>query len=132
MAVRDPFEVVRAWHDAVNRGDVDELVALSREDIEIGGPRGSASGSAVLRDWLDRAGIRLEPRRWFASSDLLVVEQVATWRTTEGGVTDPVTIASAFRVENRLVRRMIRFESLADALAENGLTMQDEISKTAS
>ena len=26
----DRFEIVRAWHEAVNRGDADALVALSR------------------------------------------------------------------------------------------------------
>ena len=26
---RDQIEIVRAWHDAVNRGDADALVALS-------------------------------------------------------------------------------------------------------
>ena len=132
MTVKDAFEVVRAWHDAVNRNDAAGLVALSREDIEIGGPRGAARGSAVLRDWLDRAGIRLEPRRWFAGPDLLVVEQAATWRTPEGGLTDPDIIASSFQVEKGLVRRTVRFSSLEDALAVSGLTMQDEISTTES
>ena len=78
-------EIVRAWHKAVNRGDADALVALCDDDIEVGGPRGSARGNAVLRDWLDRAGIQLEPRRWFASPTELVVEQVATWRRPDGG-----------------------------------------------
>ena len=41
---RDRFEVVRAWHEAVNRGDADALVALCDDDIEVGGPRGSARG----------------------------------------------------------------------------------------
>ena len=106
---RDRFEVVRAWHEAVNRGDADALVALSDDDIEVGGPRGSARGSAVLRDWLGRAGIRLEPRRWFASPAELVVEQVATWRGPDGTITDPQTIASSFAVENGLVRRTVRY-----------------------
>ena len=130
MTVKDALEVVRAWHDAVNRGDADGLVALSRDDIEIGGPRGTASGSAILRDWLDRAGIRLEPRRWFSGSNILVVEQAATWRTPEGGLTDPGIIASSFQVDKGLVSRMVRFSSLEDALAMSGLTMHDEISNT--
>ena len=131
MAVKDQIEVVRAWHDAVNRGDADGLVALSRDDIEIGGPRGTAVGSAVLRDWVGRAGIHLEPRRWFARRGNVVVEQIATWRTAEGGVTEPATIASSFQVEEGLVSRMVRFESLDDALVTTGLTMQDEMSPTA-
>ena len=129
---RDRFQVVRAWHDAVNRVDADALVALSDDDIEIVGPRGSARGSALLRDWLGRAGIRLEPRRWFASPAALVVEQVATWRGQDGGVTDPGVIASSFEVENGLVSRTVRYGSLTEALAATGLTLSDEIPAVAS
>jgi hypothetical protein len=129
-AMKGRFDVVRAWHEAVNQGDADKLVALSSDDIEIGGPRGSASGSVILRDWLNRARIRLEPRRWFAGPDLLVVEQVATWRAPEGGMTDPDTIASSFQVEKGMVSKMVRFDSLEDALVACGLTEQDEISNT--
>src|SRR5918995_3226988 len=96
---RDRLETVRAWHEAVNRGDADAAVALSQDDIEVGGPRGSARGSALLRDWLARAGIQLEPRRWFASPSELVVEQIATWRSPDGTFTDPQTIATLFSVE---------------------------------
>src|SRR4051812_26449046 len=124
---RDRIEVVCAWYDAVNRGDADALVALSDDDIEVGGPRGSARGSAVLRDWLGRAGIQLEPRRWFASSSELVVEQVATWRGPDGAVTDPQLIASSFTVEDGKVMRTIRYGLLEEALAATGLTLADEV-----
>ena len=124
---RDWFEVVRAWHESVNRGDADALVALSGDDIEIGGPRGSARGSAVLRDWLRRAGIQLEPRRWFGSPSELVVEQMVIWRGADGAVTDPQIIASSFTVENGLVMRTVRYGSLEEALAATGLTVADEV-----
>ena len=124
---RDRLEIVRAWHEAVNRGDADALLALSDDDIEVGGPRGSARGSAVLRNWLGRAGIQLEPRRWFASPSELVVEQVATWQSPDDTVTDPQIIASSFTVENALVTRTVRYGSLMEALAAAGLTVQDEI-----
>jgi hypothetical protein len=124
---RDRIEIVCAWHDAVNRVDADALVALSDDDIEVGGPRGSTRGSAVLRDWLGRAGIQLEPRRWFASPSELVVEQVATWRGPDGAVTEPQIIASSFSVENSRVMRTIRYGSLEEALAATGLTLADEV-----
>jgi hypothetical protein len=127
----DRFGVVRAWHEAVNRGDGDALVALSDDDIEVGGPRGSARGSAVLRDWLGRAGIQLEPRRWFASPAELVVEQVATWRGPDGVVTDPEIVASSFTVEEGRVRRTVRYGSLEEALAASSLTLLDEIPNAA-
>ena len=124
---RDRLETVRAWHEAVNRGDADALVALSDDDIEVGGPRGSACGSAVLRDWLGRAGIRLEPQRWFATPAELVVEQIATWRSADGAVTDPEILASSFTVEGGRVMRTVRYGSLEEALSAAGLTSQDEI-----
>jgi hypothetical protein len=123
----DRFEIVRAWHEAVNRGDADAVVALSHDDIEVGGPRGSARGSVVLRDWLGRAGIQLEPRRWFDSPSELVVEQVATWQGQDGAVTDPQLIASSFTVEDGKVMRTIRYGSLEEALAATGLTLADEV-----
>ena len=129
---QDRFAVVRAWHEAVNRGDADALVALCDDDIEVGGPRGSARGSALLRDWLDRAGIQLEPRRWFASPAELVVEQVATWRGPEGKASDPQTVATSFSVEDGLVKRTIRYGSLTEALAATGLTLLDEVPSIAS
>jgi SnoaL-like domain len=128
---RDRLEVVRAWHEAVNRRDADALVALSDDDIEVCGPLGSARGSTVLRDWLGRAGIQLEPRRWFASSGELVVEQVASWRGPDGAFTNPEIVASSFRVEDGRVRRTIRYGSLPEALAASGLTLLDEVPSTA-
>jgi hypothetical protein len=127
---RDRFEIVRAWHEAVNRGDAEAVVALSHDDIEVGGPRGSARGSVLLRDWLARAGIQLEPRRWFASPTELVVEQIATWRSPDDSCIDPQTIATSFSVEGGLVTRTVRYNSLLEALAEAGLTLQDEIPST--
>jgi len=129
---RDRFEIVRAWHEAVNRGDADALVALCDDDIEVGGPRGSAHGRALLRDWLDRAGIQLELRRWFASPAELVVEQVATWRGPDGEATNPQTIASSFTVEDGLVKRTVRYGSLEEALAATDLTLLHEVPSTAS
>ena len=126
------FEIVRAWHEAVNRGDADAVVALCDEDIEVGGPRGSARGSAVLRDWLGRADIQLEPRRWFASPTALVVEQVATWRGADGETTDPAIVASSLAVEHALVKRIVRYVSLREALAATGLTIADELPSVAS
>jgi hypothetical protein len=63
--------VVQSWHDALNSGDLDRLVALMRDDVEFGGPRGSGSGAQMVRDWAERSGIHLEPTRWF--------QREATW-----------------------------------------------------
>ena len=115
------------WHDAVNAGDVDRLVALSSEDIEVGGPRGSGSGVHLLRDWVARAGIRLEPRRLFRRGGTVVVEQDARWRSPEDGqMTEPQVVASVFLVRDGRVASVVRHSDLASALTAAGLDESDE------
>jgi len=118
--------VVAAWHEALNAGDADRVAALSRDDVELVGPRGVASGRAVVRDWVDRAGARLEPLRWFHRDGSVVVEQRATWRAGETAAANaaanaPLVVATAFRVRDGLVHRIARHDGVREALADAGL-----------
>jgi hypothetical protein len=75
-----PLGIVEAWQQAVNAGDAARLLAVSAPGIEVGGPRGSGHGHALLLAWLERAGIRLEPLRWFCgAAGVVVVEQAPRW-----------------------------------------------------
>jgi hypothetical protein len=121
----DPVVVVAAWQDAINRHDRAALLAVSDPRIEIIGPRGSAYGHAVLAEWLDRVGLRVEPRRVFARGTAVVVTQHAVWRA-EGEVIGEAAIASRFLVDNRRVTLFARYDDLATALVDAGLTEDDE------
>src|SRR5689334_14813238 len=113
LAGDDEIAKVRAWHEALNHGDGEGLVALCHGDVEVGGPRGSARGSDVLRDWAARAGIRLEPRGWFAGDGKIVVEQIATWSDDgTGRATEPVVVATVFELAAGQVRRIMRCDDL--------------------
>ena len=68
---RPEIQTVIAWHDALNNGDVDRLVALSHPDVEVGGPRGSAHGAQTCATgWIARTfvwnldGRSAKPTRW--------------------------------------------------------------------
>lgn len=109
--------VVTAWHEALNSGDVERLVALSHPDVEVGGPRGTGRGAQLLREWIGRAGIRLDPRRIFQQADMVVVEQEAERRSAgTGGVIGIQTLASAFVVRDDRVASVSRYPDLAEAL----------------
>lgn len=75
------FEIVQAWHDALNTGDLDRLSALMHADVAFGGPRGEGRGAHDVRDWAERSGIRIDPDRWFTKGDWVVVAQRARWPT---------------------------------------------------
>ena len=118
------IQTVIAWHDALNNGDVERLVALSHPEVEVGGPRGSAHGVQILREWVDRANIRLEPGRTFGEADTVVVEQGAEWQSAEpGGVQ---TVASVFVVSDGLVTSVVRYPDLGSALRAANLDASHE------
>src|SRR5689334_18680914 len=120
--------IVQAWQDAVNRQDRDRLAELSDQNIEIIGPRGSAYGHQVLRDWLQRAGLTLETQRIFARDGVVVVAQHGVWQSVAtGGVPSDTEVASIFRVNGGRVVQYARFDTVHEALTKAGLTEADEI-----
>jgi hypothetical protein len=119
--------VIDDWHAALNAGDVDRLVDLSKLDVEVGGPRGSGRGADLLRDWVARAGITLEPRRRYGRDGTFVVEQTAQWRSTDGQLTPPQTVASVFRIRDGLVAAVLRYDDVATALRAAGLDAADAV-----
>jgi hypothetical protein len=120
------IQTVIAWHDALNDGDVERLVALSHPKIEVGGPRGSAHGAQILREWVDRANIRLEPGRTFHEANTVVVEQGAEWQSAEPGKVQ--TAASVFVASDGLVTSVMRYPDLALALRAANLDASHEMS----
>jgi hypothetical protein len=119
-------EAVLAWHAALNESDVEGLLTLSTADIEVGGPRGSGHGADLLRDWVARAGVHLEPGRIFCRADVVVLEQSARWPSVDGRLADPQVVASVFRVADDRVSSVIRHPDLAAALQAAGLNISDE------
>ena len=110
-SISPEIETVTAWHEALNSGDVKSLLDLSHPDVEMGGPRGTVRGAQTLREWVDRAKIRLEPERVFHGKDTVVAQQRAEWQA--GG---QQTVASIFVVRDGLVRSVVRYPGLAEAL----------------
>jgi ketosteroid isomerase-like protein len=109
--------IVKDWHEALNGGDPDRLVELSHPDVEVGGPRGSGHGTQLLREWVDRANISLEPRRFFHRAETVVVEEEAEWRSAKTGeATGSQTAGSVFVVRDGRVARVMRYDDLAGAL----------------
>jgi len=120
-------EVVQAWLEAANGQDIDRLITLSDPGIEIVGPRGSGHGHQLLRDWLGRAGLHLETLRVFARGNAVVVAHHGVWRSVEtGDVIGEQDVASRFVVEEDRVSQFARHDHLDEALAEAGLTVEDE------
>jgi ketosteroid isomerase-like protein len=119
--------IVEAWHEALNAGDVDRLVALSHPDVEVGGPRGTGRGAQLLREWVDRANVRLAPRRVFHQVDTVVVEQEAEWNSADTGPVTGQAVTSVFVVRDDRIVRVGRYPDLADALRAVNLDESYEI-----
>ena len=122
------LEAVVAWHGALNAGDAERLAALSHPEVEIGGPRGTARGRQVLKAWVGRANISLEPLRSFHQAQTIVVEEAATWRGPETGeIIGEAAVATVFILDEGLVSGIFRHDNLEDALRSAGLDDSDRV-----
>ncbi len=106
----------------------ERLASLSHPEVEVGGPRGAARGRQVLKDWVGRANVHLEPLRSFHSGRTVVVQEAATWRDLETGeTTGEATVATVFVLHEGLVSRIFRHDNLEDALRSAGLDDVDRV-----
>jgi hypothetical protein len=119
---RTAEETVRAWHDAVNAGDVEGAVALCAADVAVRGPQGTGHGHELMRAWLRRSGIRLEPQQPLREVDGRVfVHEKAQWTTTaqapvQAPTDHPVDTWVVFTAEGGVVTSVGRYETEDDAL----------------
>ena len=121
-------DTILAWYGALNAGDAEWVAFLAHPEVEIGGPRGSARGRQVLKDWVGRANIRLKPLRWFKRGGTVVVEEAATWMDAGTGETiGEATVATVFELDGGLVTGIFRYDGLEEALRGAGLDGSDEI-----
>jgi hypothetical protein len=119
---------ILAWHEALNAGDAERVASLSHPEVEIGGPRGSARGRQLLKDWVGWANVRLVPLRSFRRGGTVVVEEAATWRDAQTGETTcAATVATVFELDGGLVTGIFRYDGLEDALRRAELGGSDEI-----
>ena len=126
-AIPSEIRMVQAWHEALNAGDVDLLAKLSHSDVEVGGPRGAGRGAQLLREWVDRANIHLDPRRVFHRVDTVVVEQEAEWCSADTGqATGGQIVASVFVVRDGQIARVVRYPDLTEALRAVNLDESSE------
>lgn len=119
--MRGAVETVTQWHEAVNAGDIEGAVACTHPEVEVGGPRGTGRGHDLMRGWLTRSGIRLEPQHEIAEeppgSGRVVVEELARWtadNTPFPAPTEPTPTWVVFRVEDGCVVSVARYETRAE------------------
>lgn len=118
---------VLAWHDALNTQDIDTLLALSSDDIEMGGPRGASQGLDALREWATSAGITLVPGKMYVHHGIVVVEETATWAADPSRT---AMLATAFRVVHDQVTSTFRHDDLAAALASTEMSEDDLVTES--
>lgn len=116
--MRNAVDTVAAWHEAVNAGDVEGAIACCHPEVEVGGPRGTGRGHDLMRGWLGRSGIRLEPQHELAEDDRVpgrvVVEELARWTAANvpfPAPTEPTPTWVVFRAENGCLMSVFRYET---------------------
>ncbi len=118
----DPARVVAAWHEAVGAGAVRRALVLCAPDVVVRGPRGEARGTEVMRAWLGRSGISLEPQHELvADGGRVVVHERARWRAPDAPpdvpTTEPADTWVVFEVADGLITAVRRYDTEAELRA---------------
>jgi hypothetical protein len=124
--VNDVLTTVFAWHEALNTGNLNQLLVLSSPNIELCGPRGSAYGHEELRAWTARAGLSLKPLDVYVKQNTVVVEQTGEWQQ-DGRTVTQSEVASVFKVVDGQVVYLARFDTLEEAIANAQISSGDLI-----
>lgn len=117
------IETAEAWTAKVNERDAAGVLALSDHNIELSGPRGTATGHSILADWLENSGIHLMTTAHFVKGGKIICEQQGTWENEAGSV----TIYTFMEIKDGKVLRIERLDSLDDAFGTSGLSESDKI-----
>jgi hypothetical protein len=118
------LDLVRAFERAVNAGDVEAAVSLVTDDVEVGGPRGSATGLEVFRGWVAGSGIELGTVRFFGRGPVALAVQAARWRGDDA----VHEVATEFAERGGRICRVVRHDDGVErALAAAGLSAADEL-----
>lgn len=114
-------EALSRWHAAVNAGDVEAAVACCADDVAIAGPRGVGHGRDLVRAWLVRSGIRLDPQHELIERDgRFVVHEVARWTTAtapDGAPLEPTSTWCVFTVDGGRLTSVARYATEAEVPA---------------
>ncbi len=80
-----------------------------------------------MRDWLERAGLRLTTLRTFSRDDAVVLLQHGVWHAADTQqVIGEADVALCFRVQDGQVTQFARYDQLSEALAAACLSEDDE------
>ncbi len=116
--MNDSAQVLKQWHDAVNAADIEGALARCDENVAVQGPRGVGHGHDLMRGWLTRSGIRLEPQEDLVEAGgRFVVREVARWTTAnapDGAPLEPTETWCVFTVVDGKLASVARFETPAD------------------
>jgi ketosteroid isomerase-like protein len=83
-AMPAPEDVVRAWIEAVNAGDIDRVGELVADDVAILGPRGETTGRDAVASWIGYTGILIELADVRIEEGRATIETLATWQVDGG------------------------------------------------
>ena len=91
----DPFDLIRAWFDAFNRGELDALMSLYRADVEADFGGDAARGLGPLRRELQSLLARSSQRTVRMIARVETGAMHAEWRGRESGADSADTLTSA-------------------------------------
>ncbi len=122
--------VLRRFHEAFNRGDVEAVVQLAHPDFELArqGGQSSVKGVAALREWMEPDAFeeqRIEPLDFRVKGDMVLERARVTGRGAGSGIEIDVVGYAVYTLDDHgLIKEVQLFlpHQEAEALEAAGLS----------
>ena len=127
MAPEGADELIRAFYDAFNDGDLDALVATLHQDVELVTARGPRFGHAGARTWATRnpdgeleQRVVLDGVRQQGDRAVGLIRRQWWWREGDE-LAEEEELGAVFELRDGLIGRVVTAEDRAAALASAGI-----------
>ena len=116
------------WIACCNVRDLEGLSEITAEELEVHGPKGTATiDKTGLKEWMERAKLKLETFEHYTRDNKVVMGQHGTWLHTDGTIKGEQDVYTVLVFDGEKVSALGRFDDKEQAFDVTGLEEGDRI-----
>ncbi|WP_411842485.1 hypothetical protein [Salinicoccus sp. HZC-1] len=122
------IEIAEQWIELCNSQDIEGLASITSEELEVHGPKGTTTlNKEDLKEWMERANLKLENFEAYARDNKAIMGQHGTWLNEDDSVKGEQEVYTVLVIEDQKVSALARFDDKEQAFDVSGLEEADKI-----
>jgi hypothetical protein len=124
----ETIETAETWVELSNQKNLEGLSQVSSDKLELVGPKGTGViDHQELGEWIKRANLQLATIERYAKDHYIVLMQHGNWLDDDDSIKGQAIVFTVFRVIDRQVNFLARYDNKEEAFKISGLGDIDKI-----